>query len=603
MGAPAAVGPPAATVASQFTTVYYGVAASQPHRLAELYGPDSQLSHAPAALSTGLDAIAASAKAGDLPLASSGTRAIVRSVDAMASASGGYVVLVVGDLAGQSFAQTFFLERAAGKESAEHFYCRNDIFRFIHSTPRIATAATAAPVAPIPIVSGIAPGSNVVEPPAPVTTAVPVPIATNVPATAACVNIVAPASSASAAISLAPAAVTPAPAVAASASAVAASTPTVAEPSPIVAAPAPAASSFVTDPIANLAAAPADVAPVVDNAPPAELSKTGEPVDATELANSPMKYDDKPAESKPAANGADDADAKPSYVAPAKPAASVKPAAPKSWAAIARAAASPSADALAAVPTAAPTTSSAAVSPAFSAKTSYTAPPASAVFSASAQNTKPSTNGNASSSNTANGSGWSSVDSKRTSSNYDHQSGGKSGGANGHNNAHGGFKQQHPASRVYGPSAVIQLGGLPSERVREWRSLQAEFTAEFATYGFEVRNVEVKSHKGLAFVEYDTIEGVQAAVNVWSKGPRRSGPFKGVTLSVTEKRQRKHVPGGGGAARGGASGGGGAGMRGGRGGGNSGNRPGRPTRVAASGGSTAQATAPVSTAPAPASST
>jgi hypothetical protein len=130
---------------------------------------------------------------------------------------------------------------------------------------------------------------------------------------------------------------------------------------------------------------------------------------------------------------------------------------------------------------------------------------------------------------------------------------GRTSEGHGHLNGHphsqygmnSGYHSKSPAvHRVYGPSAVIQLANLPQERLRDWRTLVEDFSREFAGYGYEVRNVDVKTSKGLAFVEYDSSEGVRAAVNAWADGPRDVGPFKGIALAVSEKRsQRWHFQG------------------------------------------------------------
>lgn len=90
--------------------------------------------------------------------------------------------------------------------------------------------------------------------------------------------------------------------------------------------------------------------------------------------------------------------------------------------------------------------------------------------------------------------------------------------------------------RTYGPSAVVHLSSLNPTQLEDPRALSGELRMEFGQYGHKLRHVEVKAQKGIAFVEYETMEGVRAAVAAWSNGPRKEGVFAGVPLAVQEKR-------------------------------------------------------------------
>ncbi|CDF37714.1 unnamed protein product [Chondrus crispus] len=124
---------------------------------------------------------------------------------------------------------------------------------------------------------------------------------------------------------------------------------------------------------------------------------------------------------------------------------------------------------------------------------------------------------------------------------------------NGHRPTHVGSRG-HP--RVFGPTAVIQLGTLSSAQLQDTRALAGSLREEFNMYGFKVRHVDVKAQKSIAFIEYETIEGVRAAVAAWANGARQEGAFAGIPLNVTEKRPyNKWRPGSARGGRGGARGG------------------------------------------------
>lgn len=125
--------------------------------------------------------------------------------------------------------------------------------------------------------------------------------------------------------------------------------------------------------------------------------------------------------------------------------------------------------------------------------------------------------------------------------------------SNGHRPNHIGGRSGH--QRTFGPSAVVQLSSLDPTLLQDPKSLSADFREEFSKYGFKLRHVEVKLQKGIAFVEYETLEGVRAAVAAWANGPRKEGAFAGIPLNVSEKRPynkwRPSMRGGRGGTRGG----------------------------------------------------
>lgn len=94
--------------------------------------------------------------------------------------------------------------------------------------------------------------------------------------------------------------------------------------------------------------------------------------------------------------------------------------------------------------------------------------------------------------------------------------------------------------RSFGPSAIVHLSSLNPSQLEDPRALCGELRTEFGQYGHKLRHVEVKAQKGIAFVEYETLEGVRAAVAAWSNGPRAEGVFAGVPLVVQEKRPYNH---------------------------------------------------------------
>lgn len=91
------------------------------------------------------------------------------------------------------------------------------------------------------------------------------------------------------------------------------------------------------------------------------------------------------------------------------------------------------------------------------------------------------------------------------------------------------------SSRVFGPSAVVTLSST-GMGLSDVQALRNNLREEFSRYGHNLRGVEVKAAKGIAFIEYDTMDGVRAAVDAWAHGPRNDGVFAGVALHVSEKR-------------------------------------------------------------------
>jgi hypothetical protein len=586
------------TVAKSFTRVYYSVAAQQPARLRQLYGDDSEVSHTAAIVLVGLPRIAAAAMAH--PLANK-PAAAVHSLDAMGTGAGGYVVLVTGALEGAPFTQTFVLCPAEG-DKVGHFYCRNDIFRFIGAAGKAPAAAKPADVL-------VAPRATPVQVAAADGGAAEKTLAAGSPAAAA--DITAAASE--------PAGedggfedgedggeddgeddgdetedddddedaaeeASPAGAAAAQGGVLAA-----------VHKGAAAAAA----PVAAAAAAPPAAASAPVTAASATVPAQGAAGDKdTTKRGGETSADDAPV--KRANGSVAGASTAPASAAAAPPNPDV-PAKAKTWASIVSTTLSaPALTAAATVAAAAATTSAPTGSgpvAAAAAGSSSTADPA-VVKAADATGVAPVYGGGPggksaavargashaggaathhhhhnhhhhAGNNAGSGSeGWSSVDSKRHSASHHGPDGGfqrvTANGHHGHQTA--GYKHSQP--RMYGPSAVIQLSSLPMDRAKDWRTLQQEFTAEFNSYGHPVRNVEVKTHKGLAFIEYDDAVGVRAAVAAWADGARPTGPFKDVELSVSEKRQRRpHLPGDGGPVgrgmgRGGMRGGGRGGGRG-----------------------------------------
>lgn len=99
------------------------------------------------------------------------------------------------------------------------------------------------------------------------------------------------------------------------------------------------------------------------------------------------------------------------------------------------------------------------------------------------------------------------------------------------------YNPQFKSQRKFGPTLVIHLKGLHVDK-RNVRAFTTDVTNEFSSYGFSVRNVDVKLLLGIAFVEYDTEEAVAAALQEWKFGGRKTGTFNGVPLRVSEKKRR-----------------------------------------------------------------
>lgn len=551
-------------VANEFTSVYYKVASKQPANLAQLYGADSEVSHTAGSTLVGLSGIAAAARS--LPLANKPV-ATVATLDAMSTGAGGVVLVVAGSLEGAPFTQTFVLSLADG-DKVGHFYCRNDIFRFIG-------AGEAAPAAAAPADVLVAPRAEPVQ----VASAGGVvgdvagkPSKTNSPAALADVS---------------------APNGHAAAEGDESDgydseeegdedDETETEDEEV------ATPNGVEAPASKSAALKAEEAPPTKPVPVPPVKEASAPAPAptaaatTSAAENPSKKSAEVASGKTTPRNTvgktDDGNSGATMPTP-KPSV---PAKPKTWASIVSTTSGGTAAA-----TSGPASTAAATPPANAAVNSANmAPPNSGEASG---NSKPDSSSSGPSYNTTSkgsypgghtgshhqsnshgsqhqnsndnsgGGGWSSVDNGKRQSNSHHGHQGHDNGfqkvmPNGQYGHNSGFK--HNQGRVYGPSAVIQLNTLPMDRAKDWRTLQQEFLAEFNSYGFPVRNVEVKSHKGLAFIEYQDQAGVRAAVSEWADGPRDKGNFKGIPLSVTEKRQRRpHMTGDGGLpARGGRGG-------------------------------------------------
>lgn len=555
-------------VAAEFTSVYYKVASKQPSQLAQLYGADSEVSHTAGSNLVGLPGIAAGAKA--LPLAGKPVATVV-TLDAMSSGAGGVVFAVVGALEGAPFTQTFVLSRADG-DKVGHFYCRNDIFRFISPAGQAAPAVSDSPL--------VASGAEAAE----VVSAG----ATPVDGTAK-----APKSIASAAVGDVSVANGHAGAAGEESDGYdseedgeddeesetedeEAGT-SVAEGSAVNGGAVKGDDASSAKPVPVPSKGPVAAAPAAATSAAATAPVLGDPVKKSADVSG-----GKAATAKTVGNT--DGGSSGAIVPAAKPSV---PAKPKTWASIVSTTSGGAVAASGASSTPAPTaavsggTNAEGSAPTKAGETGGNKPdaaaagpsyntPAKAPYAGGHagshhhQNSHPSHHHK--SNDNSGGGGWSSVDNKRQSNSHHGHQGHDGGfqkvmpsGQYGHNS---GFK--HHQGRVYGPSAVIQLNTLPADRAKDWRTLQQEFLDEFNSYGFPVRNVEVKTHKGLAFVEYQDQAGVRAAVAEWADGPRDKGNFKGIPLSVSEKRQRRpHMPGEGGLPGRGGRGG----MRGGRGGG------------------------------------
>lgn len=561
----AAIGPE--KVAHEFTSVYYRVASTQPGTLAQLYGADSEVSHAPGSNLVGPKGIAAGASA--LPLANKPVATVV-SLDAMSSGAGGVVFVVAGALEGAPFTQTFVLS-LADEGNAGHFYCRNDIFRFVTAAGPVpqtvlepapaASGADAAQIARAGAAAGDGTGAAAKSASSP---AAGDPAVANGHASAAGEESdgydseedgddddESESDEEEAVASGTDGSVANGTAVKGD------------EASSATPAQAPSKGTDATAPAATAAAAAAPV--VEDPAKKSAIVAGGKAAAASAVGKN-----------EGGSSGATGQAAKPSVSGKTKtwasivsttsgggvsvPSASSTPAPAPAVSAGANAGGSPSTKA-GEGSGGKPDASAAGPSYNTTAKAPY-----SGGHTGSHHHQNSHHNQHQKSNDTSGGGGWSSVDNKRQSNSHHGHQGHDGGfqkvmpsGQYGHNS---GFK--HHQGRVYGPSAVIQLSTLPTDRAKDWRTLQQEFLDEFNSYGFPVRNVEVKTHKGLAFIEYQDQAGVRAAVAEWAAGPRDKGNFKGIPLSVSEKRQRRpHMPGDGGPPGRGGRGG----MRGGRGGG------------------------------------
>lgn len=148
--------------------------------------------------------------------------------------------------------------------------------------------------------------------------------------------------------------------------------------------------------------------------------------------------------------------------------------------------------------------------------------------------------------------------------------GGNGGGVAGFNNGGHSGNSGSSGPRMFGPSAVVTLSST-GMGVSDVGRLRSHLRDEFGRYGHKLRGVEVKQSKGIAFIEYESAEGVRTAVEKWAHGPRQDGPFAGIALHVSEKRvnytPRRTGPIRGGGSRsnrnrGGGGGGGGGGTAG-----------------------------------------
>lgn len=518
--------PPVSTrVADSFVAVYYRVISALPDRLPELYGSNSELNHGSALIAQGPAAIGALAP--DLPLAKAGSLASIASISVQNATAAGFVVAVIGtfrkkDNPAAVFAHTFVLEKQSHSHD-DHFFCRNDIFVDLSSAP-----LPGGPPPPMPV-SETTPGEPAKAPEQP----------QKDNAVASPNGPVQPPASAHQIQQKdlpgaeTPVAIPPLPAIAQQPTASASESVAVSE-------------RELPDGEINGAADQIDrQLSKAQHAQPAQPAK--QPPSQQDPAQSPPTQ----SESKPAADLAstsnDTPEPKPTEETEQTPEAAT-PAAPtppakKTWASIVSA--KEEADAAAAAAKAKDETLE---SPAKSqtANVVSTDAPKQTVENASAQ--PPATESvehvaPVASEETSSKSPPATTSATRAPAST----------PNGHRPGHVAGRG-HP--RTFGPTAVVQLAALNSSQLQDARALATTLREEFNMYGYKVRHVDVKAQKSIAFIEYETIEGVRAAVAAWANGARQEGPFAGIALNVSEKRPyNKWRPGSTRGGRGGARGG------------------------------------------------
>eukprot|EP00178_Gracilaria_changii_P011158 TRINITY_DN319_c0_g1_i2.p1 TRINITY_DN319_c0_g1~~TRINITY_DN319_c0_g1_i2.p1 ORF type:complete len:511 (-),score=141.90 TRINITY_DN319_c0_g1_i2:465-1997(-) len=478
MGAAPKQPPSAARVAQSFVNVYYRVAEKLPQRIVELYGSDSEIHHG-----DGLSAIgpAIAHVATKLPLA--GAVTTVHKVAAQQTGASAYLVVVLGTFNNHSspvsFTQTFVLEKQRDSHDV-HFYCRNDIFTKLGDTPQ--------------------PSQNVSSEPEPVV--------------AATITEAPPAASAAPPAPVKPPASPPPPPP----------SPTPPQSPPLLPPPPQPAASLAAD-VAHVAeVTTSDALPAVNgtashNGSDAHTHASSESGAAAAAASSEGACSTPTASARAETGGADLPNGSPNEQPLAARAA---PPARKTWASIV----SSKEDAEGAAPVAAAAAAAAddkgAVAPDAAKQAVEVVAAKQAVKVVAAKRAVEVVAAN-------------DGDTKSTARSHNARA---ENAQNGHRSSHhhGGGHPYRGHARVFGPSAVVQLSGLGDEFVQDVRALTSRLREEFSTYGHKLRHVEVKMAKGIAFIEYDSMDGVRAAVSAWANGARDVGPFKGIALNVSEKR-------------------------------------------------------------------
>lgn len=460
-------------VAKWFTDIYYNVAASVPQELCLLYNDDSTLLHGDVS-ALGRDQI--KLLSSQLPVV--GQKAALFSVDVQQMASGGLVVVALGMLPNNKiFSQTFLLERNRDSNNHASFYCRNDVFRLLPDDPAAAVKAY------VPDPLDLHKFRKVVPNPVTDPNKKPAP-ATSSPQT---VVVDAPPN-------------TPPDTQPDTVDSASAPTP------PVASSTAPAAQSVTeSETLAD---------PIVE---PQIPIATGNKDDIADVVESVAADEPVPTAVEVTATPAE---------APVKEAPAPVPAAPKTWASIvsAQSASAPATaasvvDRSPALPAVAPTVT----------KPSAVAAPAATPADHSPVN-KPVSAAGAPAPSALPHYAQRKTDAHRPKGALNAKTGKPY-----HEHGYNGYYKPG-GGRVFGPSAVVQLSSVGSTWLGDTKALTQALREEFNNYGHRVRHVEVKQAKGIAFVEYDTLDGVAAAVTAWADGARPSSKFANTALAVSEKR-------------------------------------------------------------------
>lgn len=92
----------------------------------------------------------------------------------------------------------------------------------------------------------------------------------------------------------------------------------------------------------------------------------------------------------------------------------------------------------------------------------------------------------------------------------------------------------HDKDGSFWPTVVVHLATLQSGKHMSIKEMATVLKEEFESYGHIVRDVEIRPACGVAEIEYDSIEGVRAAVETWANGPREGGLLAKLPLDVSE---------------------------------------------------------------------